>query len=99
MKTRLILAENVKALLDRDYPARKYKNKSARQQAASRAIGVSWSTIQRLLDPHVGKHMDVVADVAAGFTVTISALLRPNVVETKTAPDIRESEELQRRHG
>jgi hypothetical protein len=53
-KLRNVLRRNLELLMDRDYPTDKFRNKSERQMEVAKDIGVSWSSIQRALDPSRG---------------------------------------------
>lgn len=103
MKLRRALARNVQALIDAHYPLSKYRIKSDQQKAVKENAGVSWSTIQRALNPAKGaKTLDTVADIAAAFVVHPSDLLRDDfIVQRKDGAggDAAAAGELHRRRG
>jgi hypothetical protein len=45
------LAENIYLLMERQFPASKFRTASAREKALAKEAGCSWSTIQRALAP------------------------------------------------
>lgn len=69
--------------MDRDYPAKKFKNKSDRQMEIARDFGMSWSSIQRSIDPKRGITLDLLADLAVGFTLKAHELLDPDLVNSR----------------
>lgn len=87
MKVRRILAANLTALIDRDYPRRKFKTESARQTAVARDAGTSWSSIQRALNPKDGKTLDMVADLAIAFRLKACELLDPELADSLSRED------------
>jgi len=78
-RMRKILATNLAALIERDYPAVKFKTESDRQKKVAEDAGVSWSSIQRQLDPDDGKTLDVMADLAVAFHLKVHELLNPDL--------------------
>lgn len=94
------MAANVQALLDHYYPLSKYRIKSKQQQQLATDAGVSWSSIQRVLDPKDGKGVDTIADIAVALHLPPAELLRANVLERIPAsyvPVNPETDDLQRR--
>jgi hypothetical protein len=89
-KLRGILARNVELLIDRDYPANRYSTESARLQKVATDAGVSWSSVQRALNPNVGNTLDVLADLAGLFTIKPHELLDPELAD-RLAEAIEES--------
>lgn len=75
MRLRRLLAENLRALLNFKYPLARYSGKAEQEQAFAKDAGVSWSTVQRALDPENGQTIDVLADLAAGLDMSASELL------------------------
>ena len=69
-RLRHTLAENLGALIDARYPTSKYRTASAAQQRFAKDARVSWSTVQRWLNPENGMNLDVLADVASAAQVT-----------------------------
>jgi hypothetical protein len=97
-----VLAENVQALLDRYYPISRYRIKSKQQQQLATDAGVSWSSIQRMLDPDDGKAIDTIADIAVALHLHPSELLRRDLMDRIPAdyvPETPEPRELRRRKG
>lgn len=72
---RAVVAENVAALLELEFPLSQFPTVSAQQQRLARAAGCSWSTIQRILDEGTGTRIDSIADIAAVFGVKPSELM------------------------
>jgi len=77
-----VLVHNISALLSIRYPNRNYENTSEQQKAFAKDAGVSWSTIQRYLDPEQGKTLDVLADIAVALEVKAHLLLDPHFAAT-----------------
>lgn len=75
MRLRRLLAANLRALLDEKYPLARYSGKAEQEMAFAKDAGVSWSTVQRALDPENGKTIDILADLAAGLEVPAIELL------------------------
>lgn len=75
MRARRILADNVQAYLDLHYPAAKFLKPSYAQMEFAKDTGVSWSSVQRALDPQTGITLDVIADLAVAMEVKLSELL------------------------
>lgn len=75
MRLRRLLADNLRALLNHKYPLARYSGKAEQEQAFAKDAGVSWSTVQRALDPENGQTIDILADLAAGLDMPASALL------------------------
>ena len=69
--------------MDLNYPPNKYGGKAAQQIAFAKDTGVSWSTVQRALDPEVGKTLDVIADLAVALGVKAGELLAVDLATTK----------------
>lgn len=68
-RVKRILAKNTQIVLDEKFPPGNFGTKSDQQKAAAKEGKVSWSSIQRLLDPNRGLSLDVLADVAFGLGV------------------------------
>lgn len=85
MRLRRILAANVQTYLDVHYPLSKHRIKSNQQKAFANDSGVSWSSIQRALDPSTGVTLDVIADVAVGMEMKGADLITPGSVKTPGA--------------
>lgn len=94
-KLRNTLKRNVELLMERDYPANRYKNESARQQQAAADASTSWSSIQRALDSEVGKTLDLIADIAVAFTIKPHELLDPELAD-RLVESIQESADKER---
>lgn len=75
MRLRRLLAMNLRLLLDRQYPLARYSGKAEQEKAFAKDAGVSWSTVQRALDPENGKTIDIVADLASSLDVPAMDLL------------------------
>jgi hypothetical protein len=69
VRLRRLLASNLRALIDRSYPLARYPGKSEQEKAFAKDAGVSWSTVQRALDPENGKTIDILADLASGLDI------------------------------
>lgn len=67
--------------MDQAYPKVIPRGKSEQQKKFARDAGVSWSTIQRVLDIERGKSLDILADLAAGLEVKVTDLLMPPITE------------------
>lgn len=80
-KLRNTLKRNVELLMERDYPAKRFKTESARQQQVASDATVSWSSIQRALDAEEGKTLDLLADLAVAFTIKPHELLDPELAD------------------
>lgn len=65
--------------MDLQYPPDKHNGKAAQQIAFAKDAGVSWSTVQRALDPEAGKTLDIIADIAVALGITASELLSANL--------------------
>ncbi len=72
-----ILIKNTQIVIDQNFPLKNYRTKSEQQKHAASEGDVTWSTIQRVLDPRKGLTLDVLADVAAGLGVQPFQLLDP----------------------
>lgn len=108
VRLRRVLAENVQFLLDRHYPLSKYRIKSKQQQQLAKDAGVSWSSIQRMLDPEDGKAIDTIADIAVAVHIHPAELLRSDLPErlpdhkppeTTEPHEPQPTRELRRRRG
>lgn len=80
-KLRTTLTRNVELLIERDYPAARFKTESARQQQVAKDASVSWSSIQRALNSNDGKTLDLIADLAVAFTIKPHELLDPELAD------------------
>jgi hypothetical protein len=80
-KLRGTLKRNIELLIERDYPAKRFKTASARQQQVAKDASVSWSSIQRALDPEQGQTLDLIADLAVVFTLKPHELLDPDLAD------------------
>lgn len=80
-KLRDTLKRNVELLMERDYPAHRFRTESARQQQAAKDAATSWSSIQRALDANTGKTLDLIADLAVAFTLKPHELLDPELAD------------------
>lgn len=99
-RLRRLIAENVQALLDHHYPLSKYRIKSKQQRQLAQDAGVSWSSVQRMLDPDDGKAIDTLADVAVALDIPPFELLRARATERiPTAEGIPRPGSLRRRQG
>lgn len=97
-RLRRLIAENVQHLMERHYPLTRYRIKSQQQRHLAQDAGVSWSSIQRMLDPEEGKAIDTLADVAVAFNIPPSELLRPTPAEKEVpATDVPPRRALRRR--
>lgn len=76
------LAENVAALIELDFPLSKYSTRSDREKAVAKAVGCSWSTIQRILNQKSSATTDTLVDFANVFGVSPSDLLIPHFSRT-----------------
>jgi len=76
-----ILVKNTQIILDDKFPPGNYASRSDQQKAAAREGKVSWSSIQRVLDPNKGLTLDVLADVAFGLGVWPEDILDPKYGE------------------
>lgn len=85
LRLRRVLAENVHALMERDYPLTKYKTKSDAEKAVGKDAGLSFSSIQRVLDPSNGTTLDTLADLAVAFGLRPSQLLIPDIARVTAA--------------
>lgn len=74
-RLRRTVAANIRGLMEQLYPLAKFTKKSYQEQAFARDAGVSWSSVQRALNPHSGQTLDVIADLAVGLHVKPSDLL------------------------
>jgi len=79
MRLRRLLAANLRAMLDIKYPLARFSGKAEQEQAFAKDAGVSWSTVQRALDPENGKTIDILADLAAGLEIPAVELLSRDV--------------------
>lgn len=80
---RQTLSDNLSALIEVHFPASKYPTRSAREQAAAKAAGLTWSTIQRILNQQVGTTTDTLADLASVFHISPADLLTANFAQTE----------------
>lgn len=71
--------------MDQLYPLAKYTKKSYQEQAFARDAGVSWSSVQRALNPHSGQTLDVIADLAVALHVKSADLLIEDFASSKDA--------------
>lgn len=74
-RLRRTVAANIRGLMEQLYPLAKYTKKSYQEQAFARDAGVSWSSVQRALDPNSGQTLDVIADLAVALHVKSADLL------------------------
>lgn len=75
MRLRRLLAANLRALIDQQYPLARYPGKSEQERAFAKDAGVSWSTVQRALDPENGKTIDILADLASSLEIPAMDLI------------------------
>lgn len=104
MRLRRTLVENLQALISLRYPLRKHRTASKAQQRFAKDAGVSWSTVQRWLNPQNGMTLDVLADIASALESRASDLLTAGydgafARGSAAPPDERDAEQetLQRR--
>lgn len=71
---RVILAENIKSLMDRHYIESRNRPKSLAKDA-----GVSLSTIQRILERENGANLDSIEQIAEAFALSAYQLLIPSL--------------------
>ena len=81
MRLRRIFAANVKALVESRYPISHFGSVSDQQKAFARDAGISWSSLQRKLDPAHGCNLDLVADIAVALEVKPEQLLSSTLVD------------------
>ena len=86
LRLRRTLQEKVQFLLDHQYPVDKYGGKAEQQRAFAKDSGVSWSTVQRALNPETGKTLDIIADLAVGFGIEASALMSFEPLDEASVP-------------
>lgn len=75
IRLRNLLADNLSRLINERYPIARYSGKAEQEKAFAKDAGVSWSTVQRALDPEKGKTIDILADLASGLEIPIIELL------------------------
>lgn len=75
MRLRNLLAANLGSLINQKYPIANYSGKAEQQRAFAKDAGLSWSTVQRALNPEIGKTIDILADLASGLEVPALELL------------------------
>jgi hypothetical protein len=92
-RLRHTLVENLSALIDARYPQAKYQTVSAAQRRFAQDARVSWSTVQRWLNPENGMTLDVLADIASALESKASDLLTAGFDQTiaRTVDGIRPS--------
>ncbi|HEX5461919.1 MAG TPA: hypothetical protein VFX20_18285 [Steroidobacteraceae bacterium] len=76
----------MRLLFEHTYPVARYPTRSAQQQAFARDAGVSWSSVQRKLEPESGFTLDLVADIAVALRIEPHHLLDPNLPQTLPLP-------------
>lgn len=88
MRLRRLLAANLTNLIEQQYPLARYSGKAEQEKAFAKDAGVSWSTVQRALDPENGKTIDVLADLASSLDVPAMELIarEPRVLPAENGP-------------
>jgi hypothetical protein len=87
-RLRRVLKANIKVLFEREYPLSKYRIKSEAEKVLGADAGLSPSSVQRALNPDKGMTIDLLADIAAAFSVKPAQLLDPAFADiVKSAPD------------
>jgi hypothetical protein len=94
-RLRRTVAANIRGLMEQIYPLAKYTKKSYQEQAFARDAGVSWSSVQRVLNPHSGQTLDVIADLAVALHVKSSDLLIEDFASPKNTSESKEKSPFQ----
>lgn len=76
---RRTLAENIQLLIDWRYDPSQFNGVADQQIKYAKDAGVAWSTVQRALNQHVGKTLDILADLAVPFHLSPWELLDPDL--------------------
>lgn len=100
-RAKVVLAENVLAIMVQRYPLAKYGARTNQEKALAAAAGIAHASIQRALsgDTNFGTGLDQMADIAAALEVPLFHLLQNGYAATQFSPpiDMQEKDELHRR--